>query len=62
MNVTFLVTIEVDEPSAAMLSTIAEELADDLASMGQAVVDVKPWDRPTLAAGPSILTPQPPAI
>ena len=54
MKVSFIVDLDIDEPSASNLLIIADELSEDLFSMGHEVLGVKPWERPSLA-GPSDL-------
>lgn len=53
MDVTFLVKINIQDVS--QLSSIAEDISDDLISAGHDVASVVPWARPTTA--PSIANP-----
>jgi len=46
MVVTFLVAIDV--PDITNLPAVAEDIMDDLATMGHLVESVAPWARPTL--------------
>jgi hypothetical protein len=55
MNVTFLVTINLDDLTD--LSGVAEEITDDLGNFE--VVSVAPWARPTLSQNVPIQTTQP---
>ena len=58
MNVTFLVTVNLDDLSD--LSGIAEEITDDLGSFE--VISVTPWARPTLAQQINVPTTTQPTI
>ena len=57
MIATYLVELDVDDPSQIM--TIAEDIQDDLISAGHLITSVKPWARPTLNFQPQ--PPQPPS-
>ncbi len=49
-EVAFIVTLNLTDVSLASLEETADDVGHDLLSSGHDVVDVKPWQRPSLAA------------
>jgi hypothetical protein len=62
MTAALIVTVEIDDPMG--LPDMADDMYDTLNSSGYAVVDVKPYARPTLPDQPMLpgFTPPPPPL
>lgn len=57
MNVTFLVTLNLDDLSS--LTDVADEISYDLSNEGREVVSVQPWARPSINVPLTTNTTQP---
>lgn len=55
MTATFLVTLDLDSVDPQTLTSVASDIDEACESSGLPVVEVKPWERPTMQPTPTIL-------